>query len=52
MNGLESLNWVLWFAFLFCIWEQSFVHFLITMAVVLAYGQTERWIGNWEKEQK
>jgi hypothetical protein len=50
MNGLQALNLVMWFAVLICIWDLSFIHSLITMLVILAYGQTERWLGNEEEK--
>jgi|FAXJ01.1.fsa_nt_gi hypothetical protein len=45
MNGLQTLNWVLYIAFLCCIWGMPIGQYLITMLIVIGYGVTERWIG-------
>jgi hypothetical protein len=50
MTGLQTLNWILYIAFLVCIWDMPIGHFFITMVVAVGYGMTERWLGE-EKEK-
>ena len=39
------LSCVLWIALLTCVWQLPFLHCMVIVLIVLAYGITERWIG-------
>ena len=50
MKHLHSLNWVLYIAFLLSIWDSNaIIHYAITAIIVIAYGYTERCIGEENK---
>lgn len=52
MNGLHTLNWILWIALIISIWDMSIGQYLITMFIAAAFGLTERWLGNEEEKEK